>query len=1091
MKQKFYLKKIFFTAIMAFLISPFVFGQGNAISGRVTGSEDGEGIPGASVAIKGTTRGTITDVDGNFSINASSDETLVISFVGFSSQEIPVGSQSVINVSLLTDASSLEELVVTGYQTTNLKESTAAVSVVKAQDLKVVPSGNVEQQLQGRVSGVTVITNGQPGTNSIIRVRGFGAFGGNEPLYVVDGLPVGTTDFLSPDDIETTTVLKDAAAASIYGARAANGVIVYTTKRGTKKNQKLQVSYDGLFGSTNPNVKGAYKMLSPQQDADWTKVAQLNDIAINGYAPGSSEYEKALAHPQYGGGTTAVIPDYLYVPGIGGGVSASAFDKATIDAMYAANPDNTFLIKPNVAGTNWYQAITRRAPVYRQSLGFSGGSETSRFYIGMSLQDQKGILINNEFKRYSFRANSEFDLTKRIRFGENLQFTYRNVKGQAGGNNGLGIAADESELLSAFRMPTIIPVYDEYGSFASTRAPGFNNGRNPVRRLSLNNGNDKSFTNQAMGNIYLEIEPINDLVFRSSIGGTYFSYYYTDYNYKYLGDSEPEANNAFAEGSGYGFGWTFTNTAQYKFGFNQNNFTILGGIEALNTNNKGRDIRGSGINPFSMDLDYVTLSAVQNPVVNSGLNAGVNFYSLFGKLDYNYNEKYYVTGLVRRDGSSRFGSKNRYGVFPAFSGAWRLSSEEFMKNSAVFSDVKIRGGWGIMGNSNNVDPNNQYSLFAASRGSSYYPIDGQNNGVNEGYYRSRLGNPAAKWETSVTTNIGFDATLWRGKLEVVFDIWRKDTKDLLFTVPVPAVVGPSASVPSVNVAKMRNEGIDFQIINRGDLWDELKYELTFNNSFLRNNIVELANGATYIPASPTFRGISPIRNQVGKPMSSFYGYQVEGYFNTQSEVDNAPAQEGKGLGRFRYKDVNGDGVITVDDQTWLGSAVPKYTGGLNLRLDYRGFDFETYFYFSAGNKIWNQTKWYHGFYSSFLGAGKSQLALSSWTPELGNSALAPRWETASNVSNNGGGSQNSWYVEKGNFTRWQNLTIGYNLSSDLINQIGIRKARIAFGANNLATFTKYTGLDPMVAGAADTNFGIDVGNYPVTPSWNIVLNLGF
>jgi TonB-linked SusC/RagA family outer membrane protein len=1052
------------------------FAQDRKVTGKVSGT-DSQGIPGVSILVKGTNTGATTDINGAFSVTVKSGSAVLnISAVGYKSQSITVGSQSTINVTLAEDNSQLDEVIVTGYSVTNKKESTAAASIVKAKDLQIAPSGNVEQQLQGRVAGVTLITNGQPGTNSIIRVRGFGAFGGNEPLYVVDGVPVGTTDFLSPDDIESTTVLKDAAAASIYGARAANGVIVYTTKRGAR-NKGITVTYDGLYGGTDPNVGGVAKMLTPQEQADWTHVAYRNNAAANGTAV-------AYTHPQYGTSAQATLPTYLHFNGANG---VNSGDMAAAQAAFAANPLTTFVIKTNKAGTNWYDEITRFGSTMRHSLGIQGGTSTGRFYLGLSGQEQQGILIQNDFKRYSARFNSEFDLGKKVRVGENIQMTYRSVRGQAGGNNGLGIAGDESVILSAYRMPTAIPVYDEFGSFASTKAAGFNNPRNPVRQILRNNLNDNNYNASAFGNVYVEYEPIKDLIIKSSIGGQYAGYAYKDYNYKYLGDSEPEASDSFYEGSGYNFAYTFTNTAAYKYQWRKHGVRALVGMEALNTG-AGRQISGSGINPFSMDTDFVTLSSVQSPVVNSGLYSGVNFYSLFSKLDYNFNEKYYLTGVVRRDGSSRFGSENRYGIFPAFSAAWRVTSEEFMKDLPAISDLKIRGGWGLMGNSNNVDPANQFSLYAANRGNSFYPIDGQSSGANEGYYRSRIGNPAAKWETSETMNIGFDATLYNGKWEIVLDVWRKDTRDLLFNVPLPAVVGPSASAPSVNVAKMRNQGIDFQIINRGNITSELKYELTFNNSFLKNEIVAFAPGITNLTGG-AFRGITPVRMEVGRSLSSFYGYQVIGYFNSAAEVASSPAQDGKGLGRFRYADINGDGKITTDDRTYLGSPVPTYTGGINVGLTYKDFEFATYLYASAGNKIWNQSKWFTDFFGTFEGSGKGERAKQSWTPELGNSAAAPIWESASNLSTSA--AANSWYVEDGDYLRIQNISLGYNIPKAYTSKLGIKRAKFTLSANNILTLTKYKGLDPGVGGAADTGFGIDVGNYPVTRSFNASINLTF
>ena len=516
--------------------------------------------------------------------------------------------------------------------------------------------------------------------------------------------------------------------------------------------------------------------------------------------------------------------------------------------------------------------------------------------------------------------------------------------------------------------------------------------------------------------------------------------------------------------------------------------TALGGIEALNTG-RGRNINGSGINPFSTDLDFVNLSTVGNPQVNSNLFSGVNFYSLFGKVDYNYKEKYYLTGVIRRDGSSRFGENARFGTFPAVSAAWRLTAEPFMQGVSWIYDLKIRGGWGEMGNSNNVDPSNQFSLYNSNRGRTFYPIAGQSSGVDEGFARSRIGNPDAKWETSVMTNIGFDASFFNNRLEIILDWWRKETEDLLFQVPVAAVVGPYAAAPSVNIATMLNQGVDVQIINRGNLGGDFKYELTVNGAFLDNEITFLAPGLDFITGiNPSFRGIRPIRNAVGQPLSSFFGYNVIGYFNSAADVANSPAQDGAGVGRFKYEDVNGDGEITPDDRTFLGSPIPDFTGGLTFNVSYKNWTLGTYFYTSIGNEIWNQQKWFTDFFGTFEGSAKGVRAKNSWTPELGDAAEVPIWESASNLSTSG--AENSWYVEDGSYLRMQQLSLTYELTQG-IERFGLSSLRVGFAANNLFTITGYEGLDPQVGGDADTRFGIDVGNYPVTRGFTFSLGLGF
>jgi hypothetical protein len=408
-----------------------------------------------------------------------------------------------------------------------------------------------------------------------------------------------------------------------------------------------------------------------------------------------------------------------------------------------------------------------------------------------------------------------------------------------------------------------------------------------------------------------------------------------------------------------------------------------------------------------------------------------------------------------------------------------------MQGLTWIDDLKVRGGWGEMGNSNNVDPANQYSLFASNRGRTFYPISGQNNGVDQGFAVSRIGNPNAQWETSVTTNIGFDVTLFNNKVDIILDWWKKDTRDLLYQIPLAGVTGNYASAPAVNIASMLNQGLDLSISNRGSLGEGIAYEVTFNSSFLKNEIVSLAEGIDYFDGG-TYRGIAPVRNAVGQSLSTFFGYQVEGYFNSQAEAD-ASDQQGAGLGRFKYADVNGDGSITPDDRTYIGSPVPDWTGGLNLNIQYQNFSLNTYFYASVGAEIFNQSKWFTDFFGSFEGSNKGVRALESWTPALGNNAAAPIWESASNLSTNG--VANSWYVEPGDFLRLQSLALSYDFEGAVLETLGLSDLSIGISGNNLLTITNYSGLDPMIGGA-DTNFGIDVGNYPVTPSYllNIKIN---
>jgi TonB-dependent starch-binding outer membrane protein SusC len=1069
--------------LMAMALFTHSYAQDVTVSGRVI---DQEGpVPGVNILIKGTTRGTVSDIEGNYSLSAPSDGTLVFSAIGYTIEEIAIGGRTNIDLTLVQDVRALAEVVVTGYTTEARRDVTGAVSTIKARELVAVPSGNVEQQLQGRVAGVTVITNGQPGTTSVVRIRGFGAFGGNQPLYIVDGVPTENADFLQPDDIESTTVLKDAASASIYGARAANGVIVMTTKKGIR-NDRMRVSYDGVVGVTTPGTVN--RILSPQEEADWTWQATRNTAWQLGTQP-------TFSHQQYGSGPNPVLPDYINVggnPGVMGPIDLEAErQRYNIDPRQGAIYQ---VVRANKEGTNWWDEITRPALMSRHMLGFSGGTENSRYYTSLGVQDQQGIMIHQDFKRYSLRINSEHSLfNNRLRIGENFQGTYMQRRGLVGGSGGIGASQDENDFLQAFRMPAIIPVYDEFGGYAGTAARAFNNPRNPV--ANRDRGQDNRSRNiMGFGNLYAELDVIEGLTLRSSIGGGYFNNYNFFYNPPQYENSENNSSYTYGEGATFGFTWTFTNTARYQRTFGMHSFDLLAGMEALN-NGQFRNIQGSGLNPFSFDPNYINLSVTQpgaSRVVNSNFNYGVNFYSTFGSARYILNDKYIITGVLRRDGSSRFGENYRFGVFPAISAAWRISSEDFMAGVPFVTELKLRGGWGEMGNSNNVNPFNQFSLFASSVQLSAYDINGANNAVAEGFRRSRIGNPNARWETSATTNIGLDATFLNGRVDFIVDFWRKDTRDLLYQLEVAGVVAPLAASPEINIASMRNQGIDLELATRGNVAGGLGYEIRATGSFLKNEIRSLAPGVDFFDRSVGRLQAPVIRNQVGRPISSFFGYQVVGLFQDQADVDAHADQPGKGVGRFKFADVDGNGVVNAEDRVYLGDPIPDFSGGANLRLTFRNFELETFLGVFLGFENYHLNKWFTDFYPSFTGAAKGQNVKDSFIPvELGGSGgnTVPIYENVSNFSTNT--QSHSYYVEKGNYARLMNLQIGYNLPETTLTRFGISRARVYVQSTNLFTISPYTGIDPGVGGNADVNLGIDVGNPPMTRGFNVGLNLGF
>lgn len=1060
-------------AVVCFLLCLFLSGglfAQKKITGKIIGSNI-QPVAGASVQVQGTTLGTVTTTEGSFAITVPAGKNvLMISAVGYKSKEITIGSETDIPVTLEEDVSGLTEVIVTGYSGQQRKAIVGAVTTVKGEQLATVQTGNVEQQFQGRVPGLTVITSGQPGTTSQVRIRGFGSFSGNDPLYVVDGIPTTNIDFLNGNDIESTTVLKDASSASIYGARASAGVILVTTKKG-KASNGLKVTYDLSYGLTIPG--NGIDLLTPRQQADLTWEALK--------AAGQT-----LTHPQYGTGASPVLPDYLKVGSENGLSGLSPTDPRLDPAKFNVNFDKGPIyqvIKANKAGTDWYDALTETNPIQNHTLGFRGGNENAKYYAGLSYYDEQGTVINTNVKRYSLRLNSEFKVKNKIRFGQNFQFTFRENP-----NIGFG-PASENSILFALTINPLIPVYDEGGGFAGTTALGFNNSTNPVAARIRSKGN-RGFSSGIFGNLYAEVDFLEHFTFRSSFGGNFGFFQSRFLNYRTYENSENVGSYTFGEAAGNAGGWTWTNTVKYSQVFGKHNVNFIGGIESI-ADGYFRFVSGQGLNPFTINPSYLTITNTDasGRAVNSGGNPLVKLFSQFGKVDYTYDDKYLFSGTLRRDGASVFGENDQYGVFPAISAGWRITEESFMKDVSWLNELKIRGGWGKMGNSR-ISPNNQ-SNTAGSASVFGYDITGANTSTSSGLALTGLGNPNAKWEENTTINIGFDGTLLKNKLDIIFDWYTRKTKDLLFRDNLPATVG-SATRPFVNIGSMKNSGVDLMLTYKGRA-SKLRYEADFIITKYKNEITKVSDGTDFFNVNFTNRiGGGDIRNAKGHPVSAFYGYQVIGLFQDATDVSKSPTQNGAAPGRFKYADIAGnadgspDGKIDDKDRTYIGNPNPDFTYGFNARLVYGNFDLEALFYGVAGGKVLNFTRWFTDFYPSFAGIGKSTRALNAWTPTNTNTDI-PRFENVSNFSTNG--VLNSYYVEKGSYFRMRSLKIGYTLPTATLRRVGIDKLRLFLQGTNLFTITKYTGTDPAVSGV-DTNFGVDVGNYPVNRQILFGLSVG-
>ncbi len=1037
------------------------------VTGKVTGKTN-QPLPGATVQVKGSTTITVSNGDGIFSIRVPNEKSiLVVSVIGYETVEVPVNGRNNLTVSLAETTSQLNEILVTGYSAQRKKDITGAVSVIKVSDMVSVPSGSAQQQLQGRASGVTVTASGQPGDGASVRIRGFGSLSaGNDPLYIVDGVPLTNLGDINSNDIETIQVLKD-AAASQYGSRAANGVLVITTKKG--RSGALRVTYDAYYG-TQTRGKG-FDILSPQGNADLTWLALKNSGQVS--ANGNPK------HPQYGNGPTAVLPDYLLAGSLSG---VKTGDPAADPSKYflnLADPNSSYLIVPaNKTGTNWYNEVFSAAPIMNHNVGLSGGNEKSKFYLGLNYFDQKGTVMTTFYKRYTIRANSEFNIKDKVRIGENLQLSYSN-------NIKIGNQSEGNEISLSYRIQPIVPVYDLAGNFAGQKGAGLGNALNPVAyrvRARDNRNNDYKI----IGNVYMEVDFLRHFTARTSIGGEQYMNTYWWYGFKTYENSENNSTNEYNEGSSQSRSWTWTNQISYKNTFNQvHSVTALAGVEAVDS--WGRYIHAKRLGYFVDDPDFRALNTGSGVQTNDGAPyAKRSLFSMFAKVAYAYNDKYLVDATIRRDGSSVFGANNRYGTFPAFSAAWRISNEHFMQNVKWVTDMKIRASWGQMGNQN-ISPDNAFSTFGGGLGTSYYDINGTSNSVVQGFQQLRIGNPNGKWETNTTSNAGFDATLFKGNLELVFDVYNKKTTDLLFVAPLVSTTQGTASPPAVNIASMKNTGVDLGLTYKGDIMShKLRYTLTGTLTTYNNSITALAEGVDYFNDG-YYRQGNFARNQIGHPVSAFYGYQVVGFFQDANDVAKSPKQKDAAPGRYKYADINGDGVIDDKDRTFIGNPNPKFTYGLNVNLGYGDFDLGMFFYGVAGKDVINYTGWWTDYFSSFQGAKSTAALYDAWTPTHTNARL-PIVENSSNFSNQA--VFNSSLLEKGSYLRLKTLVLGYTLQKKALGNTGIEKLRFYVQAANLFTITKYRGLDPEFVGG-DTAFGIDYGNYPNQKQFLVGVNVTF
>ena len=1036
--------KLYVLCALSMLLTMYVQAQDLVVHGTV--NDDG-GLPvaGATVLLKNTSNGTYTDFDGKFELEVPSDGTLVISYIGFVTVEVQVNGQDSITVNLVTDLQSLEEVVVVGYGTQKKSVVTGAIASIKASELEDLPVTRIEQSLQGRTSGLTIVTNsGQPGSSSTIRVRGVTTLGNNEPLWVVDGVIVdnGGIGYLNQSDIASIEVLKDAASAAIYGSRAATGVILITTKKG--QSGKLSVNYNGYTGFSGPARK-----------LDLLNATQYATLMNERYASSADPNNFQLPYP-----------------------NAQSYGK----------------------GTDWQDLIFNDS-AQRQSheLSLSGGNDTSTFYASFGYLDQDGIVTSaiSHYTRKNFRLNSTHKINDYITFGQTFGFSDEKNTG-IDSNNYYG-----GPLASAINLDPITPAIEtdptviNQGDYAQPNiiyAPnGFPYGisshvgqemTNPLAYVQTKLGN-YNWADNFVGNAYVEVEPIKGLKARSTFAGKMAFWGSRSFNPEsFLTSSFVNNRNSLSKSTNRGFGWNIENTISYQKEINGHDFTVLLGQGAYVDNiTDGQNVTyyDLPVNSYK-DADFGFDISQDNIVAGAYKNDVHKVISLFARLNYAYKDKYLLTAIVRRDGSTNFGANNKFGYFPSFSLGWVPTEEDFWPENDVVNQLKIRGSYGVTGN----DQIGAFGyLSTISGGRNYYLGDGTQGSIVIGNSPDAPANPDLKWEETNQTNIGFDARLFKS-LTLTFDWYNKKTIDILRYVPLPGYLGSTGS-PAVNIGDMKNVGVDVNL-GYSKQFDEFGFSLNGNVSTVKNEIIYLGTDTDYISGDGIQASSvnSIIRTQVGHPINSFYGFMTDGIFQNQAEI-NAYTNTSGGLiqpnavpGDFRWKDINGDGAITSDDRDFLGSSIPKVTFGFTMNFNYKDFDLLVFAQGASGNKI------YQAIRRLDIGTANFQTsALGRWTGE-GTSNTFPR--LTANDTNNNFSNPSDFYLEDGDYIRFKTIQLGYTLPNDVLNKVGIDKIRVYLTGENLFTFTKYSGFDPEIGGGV---FGIDRGYYPQARTGMLGVNLQF
>ena len=1032
--------KTLLMSICLLLVSAVSFAQVEEASGNVT-DNSGEPVIGATVTVVGGqgNAGTVTDIDGNFTVQVQSGSKLSISFMGYKTQVVKAAKG--LRIVLEEDAKLLNEVVVTGYTTQRKADLTGAISVVSVDEIAKQNENNPIKALQGRVPGMNITADGSPSGTATVRIRGIGTLNNNDPLYIVDGVPTKAgMHELNGNDIESIQVLKDAASASIYGSRAANGVIIITTKKG--KEGKVKVDFDGSISVSTY----AHKMdvLNAKEFGQVMWRAYMND----GMDPNTNGlgYNYDWSYNEQGNPVLNGISMKKYLD-----------DAGTTPA----------------ADTDWFDEVTRKGVVQQYNVSVSKGSDKGSSFFSLGYYKNLGIIKESDFERFSARMNTEYKLLKNNCLTVGEHFTV---------NRTSEVAAPGGFLQNVLQFNPSLPIYTEDGNYAGP-VGGYPDRYNPVAVLERNKDNRYTYW-RMFGDAYINLNPFKGFNIRSTFGLDYSQKQQRFFTYPVTEGNVANDKNAVEAKQEHWTKWMWNAVATYNKEIGQHRFDLMAGMEL----NRQDDIYFSGYKEGFAVLkpDYMWPDAGTTGAQAYGGGSGYSLVSFFGKANYNYADKYMASFTIRRDGSSRFGKNNRYATFPSVSAGWRINQENFLKKASWIDDLKIRASWGQTGNQE-IDNLARYTIFVSNYGvgenggQSYgtsYDIAGTNGGstLPSGFKRNQIGNDDIKWETTTQTDLGLDFAFLGNTLYGNFDWYFKKTKDILVYMPGIAVMGEGSS-QWINAGEMENRGFEFNIGYRNKTNFGLKYDITANISSYRNKITALP---TTVAANGTFGG-NGVKSVIGHPMGAQVGYVCDGIFKSQEEIDNHATQEGAGLGRMRWKDLDHDGKITELDQTWIYDPVPDFTYGFNIYLEYKNFDFTAFFQGVQGVDIISDLKKETDIWAglSIGNLNKGRRLLSAWSVDNPTSDIP-----ALTLSDNNNEKRvSSYWVENGSYLKLRTIQLGYNFPQSIASKLSMQRLRMYVSAQNLFTIksSSFTGLDP-----ENPNYG-----YPIPLNLTFGLNVTF